>query len=212
MAQVEREVKEDTTRPALERVVLWVRWDRIINMKASELRTFRATELGQTVGLNRKEAQGAGNSVMSGQEASEIIEGMISKASEYRGQDKKLPDWSAKEWMVAGRQVSFISRFRGNIGDLVDEEGNPTPKAGAMMLWGRDEINASGSFPDKDEIKEEIKARYKKEKEEEKLKEKKKKDKEREERESERRKLQDMKKKKPLHESYHEMANYLLEM
>lgn len=206
----EREVKEDTTRPALERVVLWIRWDKIVNMTASEIRAFRDSDLGQKVGLSRAEADSAGLNVLSGQDASKIIEKMITKAVDYRKQSKKLPPWSKEEWGIAGRQIGMVSRFRDNIGDLEDEEGNLTPKAGAMMLWGRDELHSSGKWPDKDEIKEEQKKLYKKMKEEQDIIKDRKKKKEKEEKESEKLKQKQMNKKKPLHEDYHGMANYLL--
>ena len=162
----DREVKEDTTRPAIERVALWWRWDIIVNMSPAEMHSFRDTELGRSVGLSRNEAESAGLNVISGQEASKVIEKMIIKAKDFRGQHKKLPNWSTFEWGIAGRQIGMISRFRENIGDLRDEEGNLTPKAGAMMLWGRDEINAKNDWPDKDEIKEEVKKGRAREKEE----------------------------------------------
>jgi len=211
MAEVEREWKEDTSRPAPERVALWWRFDEIMNMKPSEMRSFRESEFGQKVGLDKREAESAGLSVMSGQEASKIIEKMLNSCSKLRGQHKKLPDWDKEEWDMAGRAIGMISRFRGNIGDLEDEEGNPTPKAGAMMLWGRNEIKAPAKFPDKEEIKAAVRKEYQEQKEEEKRLKEKKKEREQEAKQSEKLKQKDMNKKKPLHESYHEMANYLLD-
>lgn len=209
--EIEREYKEDTTRPAVERVALWYRFDKIINMKPVDLRSFRESELGQKVGLDSKEAEHAGTDVKSGQEASKELEKMLVKCQALRKQYKKLPDWSKDEWDLAGRAIGMVSRFRGNIGDLEDEEGNPTPKAGAMMLWGRNEIKATGAWPDKDEVKQMIRDEYKKEREEEKLKKEKMKKKEQEAKRSEQIKKKEMNKKKPLHESYHEAANYLLD-
>ena len=40
---------------------------------------------------------------------------------------------------------------------LVDDNDERTPKAKAMMLWGRDEVRSRGNFPDKDKIKDTLK-------------------------------------------------------
>lgn len=211
-----RETKEDTTRPAKERVSLFRRWDKIVNMKSADIAAFRSTELGQSVGLNRNEAQAAGLNVLSGQEASKKIEKMISKASKFRKQSEnkipKLPDWTAEEWDLAGRQIGMISRFRENIGPLEDEEGNLTPKAGALKLWGRDELNSTGSYPDKDEEKEAVKKLYADAREEEKKLEKKKKEKESNQKKANKEveRKHNQAKKNALTEEIQIKANYLL--
>ena len=169
---ITREWKEDTSRPAKEKVSLFFRWDRIVNMSSSDISTFRNSEFGQTVGLSKQESPAAGLDVLSGQETSKKLESIINKAAKLRKQPLEkvptLPDWTKEEWEIVGRQIRMISRFRANIGDLKDDEGNPTPKAGALMLWGRDEEKANGSFPNPDEIKEKVKDLYKKEKEKDK--------------------------------------------
>ena len=211
-----REVKEDTSRPAKERVSLFRRWDKIVNMKSADIAAFRSTDLGKSVGLNRNEAQAAGLNVLSGQEASKKIEKMISKASKFRKQSEdkipKLPNWTDDEWDLAGRQIGMISRFRENIGPLEDDDGNLTPKAGAMKLWGRDELNATGKFPDKTEENEAVKELYKQAREEDKVLEKKKKEKEAAQKKSNKEveRKHEKAKKNALTEEIQIKANYLL--
>lgn len=147
----------------LERRLLWARWDKIVNMTASEIRTFRQSEDGQKVGWSSDQAKRGSIGGMSGHEASKIIEGMLAKAGRFRGQQKRMPPWEPNEWKIANKQVAYISRARGNIGAFVDDDGEKTPKAMAMMIWGRDELRAgatkdtpSKNFPDKEKIKEEL--------------------------------------------------------
>ena len=207
----EREEKEDISKPAREKVELFFRWDKIVNMNASDLASFRESDLGRSVGLNRNESQAAGLNVISGQEASKVIEKMIRTASKFRKQplDKmpKLPDWTPQEWEMAGRQIRMISRFRGNIGPLEDDNGELTPKAGAMKLWGRDELKASSNFPDKDEVKEQVKEIYRKDREEEQKAEEKKKEKE-----AEKNRQANRGKKNTLSESLQDKANDFLDL
>jgi hypothetical protein len=61
-------------------------------------------------------------------------------------------NWTLDDWEVVGATINYISRARANKGDLTDDEGNPTPKKLALMLWGRKEKEGS-SFPDKDDVK-----------------------------------------------------------
>lgn len=141
----------------LERRLLWARWDKIINMSGAEIRTFRTSDEGKKVGWTSEQAKRGSISGMAGQDASKKIESMISKAGRFRGQHSKMPPWSPEEWTLANKQIAYISRARGNIGDLVDDNDERTPKAKAMMLWGRDEIRSRGNFPDKDTIKDTLK-------------------------------------------------------
>ena len=140
----------------LERRLLGARWDKIVNMTSSEIRSFRTSDDGQTVGWTPDEARRGSISGMAGQEASKRIENLISKAGKFRGQFKNLPPWNEDEWKLANKQVAYISRARGNIGELVNDDDERTPKAKAMMLWGRDEVRARGSFPDKDALKKQL--------------------------------------------------------
>jgi hypothetical protein len=140
----------------LERRLLWARWDKIVNMTGAEIRTFRQSEEGQKVGWSSDQAKRGSISGISGHEASKIIEGMLSKAGRFRGQQKRMPPWSPEEWKIANKQVAYISRARSNTGPLLNDDDEKTPKAMAMMIWGRDEIRASGSFPDKEKLKEQL--------------------------------------------------------
>lgn len=146
----------DDKKVSLEKRVLWTRWDRIVNMTPQEVRSFRESDDGKSVGWNKEEAQHESIDGTPGQDASKKIEVMIKKASKFRKQSKKVPNWTPEEWALASTQVAFISRARSNVGELQDEEDNLTPKAKALKLWGRDELRSNGKFPDKDKIKKEI--------------------------------------------------------
>jgi hypothetical protein len=146
--------KKEPAKIPLERRLLWARWDKIVNMTSSEIRAFRQSDESQGIGWSKEQAAKDSISGMSGRDASIRIEAMINKASKYRNQYRTMPDWTDDEWRIANRQVSYISRARSNIGDLLDDEDNRTPKAKAMMIWGRDEIRSRGIFPDKEKLKE----------------------------------------------------------
>ena len=130
---------------------MWNRWKQIINMDASELKRFRGSDDADEVGLDTDQAKRAGVSVQSGHEMSKKIERVIAKAAGHKG---FLPpkNWTPDDWEVVGSTINYISRARANKGDLTDDEGNPTPKKLALMLWGRKEKEGS-NFPDKDEVK-----------------------------------------------------------
>lgn len=134
-----------------EQITMWNRWKQIVNMDASELKRFRGSDDADEVGLDTDQAKRAGVSVQSGHEMSKKIERVIAKAAGHKG---FLPPkvWSSDDWEVVGSTINFISRARANKGDLTDDEGNPTPKKLALMLWGRKEKEGS-SFPDKDDVK-----------------------------------------------------------
>lgn len=134
-----------------EQITMWNRWKKIINMDASELRRFRGSDDADEVGLDPEKAKFSGINVKSGHEMSKKIERVISKAAGHKG---FLPpkDWTMEDWEVVGQTINYISRARANKGDLVDDDGNPTPKKLALMLWGRKESKTS-SFPDKDDVK-----------------------------------------------------------
>lgn len=134
-----------------EQITMWNRWKQIVNMDASELKRFRGSDDADEVGLDTDQAKRAGVSVQSGHEMSKKIERVIAKAAGHKG---FLPPkvWSSDDWEVVGSTINYISRARANKGDLTDDEGNPTPKKLALMLWGRKEKEGS-SFPDKDDVK-----------------------------------------------------------
>lgn len=152
----EQKPKKEVIKVSLEKRLLWARWDKIVNMTASELRTFRQSDDGKSVGWDSNDAKRESVSGMAGHDAAKVIEKMIVKAGRYRGQHKNMPNWTPDEWKLANKQIAYISRARSNVGPLVDDNDEKTPKAKAMMLWGRDEIRSRGNFPDKKELKKKL--------------------------------------------------------
>lgn len=139
----------------LKKAVLFARWDRIVNARPEEIRKIR--EENEDIGLDRAEAKQAGANVISGREASKKIEVMIRKAADFRGQYKRLPPFTDEEWGLLGSQIRLISRLKFNIGALEDDDGDMTPKHKALILWGYVPAKARGKFPDKNEVKAEVK-------------------------------------------------------
>lgn len=104
----------------------YAKWKKLVNMSASEIERFMDTELGKEAGLSRKEAREAGG-IKTGRDSARAI---------IRMKRTPVEDWSPNDWEWAGRQISFISRMRGNIGKLRDEDGKPTRKLTSLLIWG----------------------------------------------------------------------------
>lgn len=148
---------EKEVKLSKEKRELWIRWDDTVNMTASEVRTFRTSEEGRAVGWDPSDARDESINGTAGHDAAKIIERMISKAGTHRGKKNSPPAWTIDEWRMAQKQIAYIARARSNIGPLKDEEDEPTPKAKAMKLWGRDEIRAAGKkFMTKEDAKKEL--------------------------------------------------------
>jgi hypothetical protein len=150
--------KED--KPNLRRTVLWARFDRMINMTPSQIRSVRDSEEGKDSGLSKEEAREAGANLLTGQEASKRLENLLKKVGDYRGQYKKIPNLTDEEWGLLGTVVRFNSRFFYNIGELKDEEGNDTPKSLSLKLRGLDGTKVK-NLPNKDIVKMEVKTSLK---------------------------------------------------
>ena len=104
----------------------YAKWKKLVNMSASEIEKFMDTQLGKEAGLSRKEAREAGG-IKTGRDSARAI---------IRMKRTPVEDWSPNDWQWASRQISFISRMRGNIGKLRDEEGKPTRKLTSLLIWG----------------------------------------------------------------------------
>jgi hypothetical protein len=133
-------------------------------MSPSQIREIRTSKDAENVSQTRSEADLVGGSVLAGKDISPKLEKIITKAAPFRGQYDKLPNFTDEEWELVGRQIRFLSRMRGNIGGMVDDDGENTPKKISMMIWGRDESRKS-PFPKKDEVKREVQEFVKSEKE-----------------------------------------------
>jgi predicted RNA methylase len=127
---------------------LYEKWSDLVNMTASELKAFMATKDGKEAGLTKSEADELG--IKSGHESAEWILKM--KKTDHT-------QWTPKMWEWAKRQVSFISRMRGNKGGLYDDNGNKTRKHTSLLIWGHDptkfnmggdlySLNVGGEIPE----------------------------------------------------------------
>jgi|GEM_PF-898446 len=125
--QLERVLKKKLTE-ALEpeKKEKYAKWKKLVNMSASEIERFMDTQLGKEAGLSRKEAREAGG-IKTGRDSARAI---------IRMKRTPVEDWSQNDWDWAGRQISFISRMKGNIGKLRDEDGEPTRKLTSLLIWG----------------------------------------------------------------------------
>jgi len=112
---------------------LYSKWEKLVNMSASELKQFMATKDGKEAGLTKGEADELG--IKSGHESAKWILKM--KAT-------NVNKWTPKMWEWAKRQVSFISRMRGNKGGLYDKDGNKTRKHTSLLIWGHNPMKFNG--------------------------------------------------------------------
>lgn len=101
------------------------KWKSLVNMSKSELENFYNTQEGKDAGLSSSEAKELG--IHSGRESARWI---------LKMKDTPKEDWTPTMWDWANRQISFISRMKGNKGGLYDEQGNKTRKHTSLLIWG----------------------------------------------------------------------------
>lgn len=101
------------------------KWKSLVNMSKSELENFYNTQEGKDAGLSSSEAKELG--INSGRESARWI---------LKMKDTSKEDWTPTMWYWANRQISFISRMKGNKGGLYDEKGNKTRKHTSLLIWG----------------------------------------------------------------------------
>lgn len=104
---------------------IYKKWKSLVNMSKSELENFYNSEEGKEAGLSSSEAKELG--IHSGRESARWIMKM---------KDTPHNEWTPKMWEWANRQISFISRMKGNKGGLYDEKGNKTRKHTSLLIWG----------------------------------------------------------------------------
>jgi hypothetical protein len=106
------------------------RWRQLVNMGPHEIQAFLDSQDGKKAGLSRKEASTAGAG------GGRITSGRDSARAIIRMKSKPFSEWDEndKRWMR--KQISFISRMRGNPGKLRDENGRPTRKLLSLKVWG----------------------------------------------------------------------------
>ena len=108
---------------------LHAKWSKLINMSASEIKRFLDSDEGKAAGLSAGEARAQG--IRRGRDSARAIIRMLGNG---RGVEQALENWSADDWRWAGRQVSFISRMRGNSGPLYDDKDRMTRKLTSLLV------------------------------------------------------------------------------
>lgn len=120
-----------------DEIKTYKKWKSLVNMSASELKSFYNSKDGKEAGLSKKEANNQG--ISSGRESARWILKM-----------KKVPynKWTDNMWNWAKKQISFISRMSGMKGDLYDDNGNRTRKYTSLLIWGHnmEKYNIGGNI------------------------------------------------------------------
>jgi 2'-5' RNA ligase len=101
------------------------KWKSLVNMSKSELQKFYNSQEGKEAGLSPSEAKKEG--IDSGRESARWI---------IKMKDTNVSQWTDSMWKWAKKQISFISRMRGNKGGLYDDKGNKTRKHTSLLIWG----------------------------------------------------------------------------
>lgn len=128
-----RQLFEDITPSEQKRrQELYARWRELINMSPSSIENFKKqqTEKGRKdpkkyPGLKPQAAAKLG--ISSGVQSANWIVKM---------KQTPVKEWTPEMWKWAGKQVSFVSRMKGNSGPLYDENGEPTRKLLSLKIWG----------------------------------------------------------------------------
>jgi len=107
----------------------YTKWKELVNMSSKELQDFLDSKEGKEAGLKRSEASELG--ISTGRDSARAI---------LRMKLKPFAEWNETDLNWMSKQISFISRMRGNDGDLFDEEGNKTRKHTSLLIWGHDPI------------------------------------------------------------------------
>jgi hypothetical protein len=106
------------------------RWRQLVNMGPREIQAFLDSQDGKRAGLSRGEAATAGAG------GGRITSGRDSARAIIRMKSNPFSEWDANDFRWMRKQISFISRMRGNPGKLRDEQGRPTRKLLSLKVWG----------------------------------------------------------------------------
>lgn len=101
------------------------KWKDLINMSKSELEKFYNSEEGKEAGISVGTAKKLG-----------ISRGRTSAKWIMKMKDTPVSKWTPEMWKWANKQISFVSRMRGNKGDLYDDKGRKTRKHTSLLIWG----------------------------------------------------------------------------
>jgi len=86
---------------------------------------------GREAGLSKSQAAKQG--IKSGRTSAEWLLKMMPSGTSF---GKAVSTWTPAMWGWCRRQVSFISRMRGNQGALYDKQGRKTRKHTSLLIWG----------------------------------------------------------------------------
>lgn len=103
------------------------KWNSLVNMSVKELDEFLKSKEGKEAGLSRSQASELG--IKSGRDSARAI---------IRMKQTPVEKWTDNDWKWCARQISFISRMKGNPGPLYDEKKRKTRKHTALLVWGHD--------------------------------------------------------------------------
>ncbi len=119
------------------------KWKDLINMSKSELKKFYDSKEGKEAGISIETASKLG-----------ISRGRTSAKWIMKMKDTPVAKWTPEMWKWANKQISFVSRMRGNKGDLYDDKGKKTRKHTSLLIWGHNpekyktggELNLEGYY------------------------------------------------------------------
>jgi hypothetical protein len=101
-------------------------------MTPSELQRFVDSSEGRDAGLSSSQARSQG--IKSGRESARWLLKMMPTGTSF---GRAVAEWTPAMWQWCRRQVSFISRMRGNKGKLYEADGRTkTRKHTSLLVWG----------------------------------------------------------------------------
>jgi hypothetical protein len=123
-------LNEKASGTAKPRFETYANWYELVNMSASEIEKFLKSEEGDEAGMEKDDAKKEG--IHTGSQSAKWLIKMIPIGNSW---ESAKENWSPEMWYWAGRQISFISRMRGNDGPL-EKDGKKTPKHTSLLIWG----------------------------------------------------------------------------
>jgi len=127
VSESKKKVKKLSDLPKRRRELL-SNWKKLVNMGPKAIQRFLDSDEGKEAGLGRDEA--ARLKIRRGRDSARAI---------IRMKKKGWRNWTSEDWRWAGRQVSFISRMKGNPG-LLYKDGKKTPKHLSLLVWGHNPL------------------------------------------------------------------------
>ena len=117
---------------------VWKKWKQLVNMKASEFKSFFDSEDAKDAGMKQKDADEAG--IDSGKESAKKLLLMIPSGTSFKLASQT---WTPDMWNWARKQISFISRMKGmrkriKGNPFEDEKGDMTRWLKSLLIWGHD--------------------------------------------------------------------------